>query len=141
MGGKISMSSQTWCYGNFQLTRILKRMPGPNISDQTDREYDIEGNDKCKEREMNESSPPVPTVMFNIDGPNISPIEIGEGQVPVSFTLEPNWEALAFCKDYTGRNHFNEEREFLIRPSKYKHARLKCYGDRFPANPQYVFHA
>ena len=83
MGGKISVSSQTWCYGNFQLTRILKRMPGPDISDQTDRDYDIEGNEKFIEREMNKSSPPVPTVMFNIDGPNISPIEIGEGQIPV----------------------------------------------------------
>ena len=45
--------------------------------------------------------------------PNISPSEIvniapGEGQIPVSFTSEPNWEALAFHKDYsTGRNHFN----------------------------------
>ena len=39
---------------------------------------------------------------------NIAP---GEGQIPVSFTSEPNWEALAFPKDYsTGRNHFNEER-------------------------------
>ena len=52
--------------------------------------------------------------MHNADGPNIYPNEIanvapGEGQFPVSFTLEPNWEALAFPKDYsTGVNHFNE---------------------------------
>ena len=44
-----------------------------------------------------------------------SPSEIvnivpGEDQIPVSFTLEPNWDALAFPKGYsTGRNHFNEE--------------------------------
>ena len=29
----------------------------------------------------------------------------GEGQIPVSFTSEPNWEALAFPKEYrNGKN-------------------------------------
>ena len=42
--------------------------------------------------------------MYNVDGPNISPSEIvniapGKGQIPVSFTSEPNWETLAFPKD------------------------------------------
>ena len=70
---------------------------------------------------------------------NIAP---GEGQIPVSFTSEPNWGALAFPKDYsTGRNHFNEEREIPITPSKYVHTRLKCCDDRFASNPQYIFHA
>ena len=70
---------------------------------------------------------------------NIAP---GEGEIPVSFTSEPNWEALAFPKDYsTGRNHFNEEREIPITPSKYVHTRLKCCDDRFASNPQYIFHA
>ena len=70
---------------------------------------------------------------------NIAP---GEGQIPVSFTLEPYWEALAFLKDYsTRRNHFNEERETPITPSKYLHVRLRCCDDRFAANPQYIFHA
>ena len=116
-----------------------------NSSDQTDSDDDIEVTDKFKEREMNESSSPFPTVMYNIDGPNISPNEIvniapGEGQIPVSFSLEPNWEALALPKDYsTGRNHFNEEREIPITLSKSVHARLKCCDDRFAANPQYVF--
>ena len=61
---------------------------------------------------------PFPTAIYNVDGPNIC-IEIvniapGEGQIPVSFTSEPNWEARAFPKDYSwGRNHFNEEREIL----------------------------
>ena len=51
-------------------------------------------------------------------------------------------EALAFLKDYsTGRNHFNEEREIPISPSKYVHARLKCCDGRFAANPQHIFHA
>ena len=85
----------------------------PNNGDQTDSDDNIEGNDKLKEREMKKSSLPFPTVMHNIDGPNITPSEIvniapGEGQIPVSFTSEPNWEPLAFPKDYsTGRNHFN----------------------------------
>ena len=62
---------------------------------------------------MKESCSRSPTVMYNVGGPIISPSEIvniapGEGQIPVSFTSEPNWEALAFPKDYsTGRNHFN----------------------------------
>ena len=68
---------------------------------------------------------------------NITP---GEGQIPVSFTLEPNWEALAFPKDYsTGRNHFNEERKIPITPAKYVHTKLKCCDDRFASNPQYIF--
>ena len=51
---------------------------------------------------MKESCSPFPTVMYyNVDRLNISPSEIinialGEGQIPVRFTLEPNWEALAF---------------------------------------------
>ena len=56
--------------------------------------------------------------------------------------MEPNWEALVFLKDYsTRRNHFNEERETPITPSKYLHVRLRCCDDRFAANPQYIFHA
>ena len=53
--------------------------------------------------------------MDNIDSPNISSSEIvniapEEGQIPVAFTSEPNWEALVFPKEYsTGRNHFNED--------------------------------
>ena len=75
----------------------------PNNRDQTDSDDDIEGNDKFKERELNESSSYFPTVMYSVNGPNIPPSEIiniapGEGQIPVSFTLEPNWEALAFLK-------------------------------------------
>ena len=93
-----------------------------NNSDQTDSDDDIEGNDKFKESELKESSSTFPTVMY-VDGPNISPSEIvniapGEGQILVSFTSEPNWEALPFPKDYfTGRNYFNEEREIPITPS------------------------
>ena len=52
-----------------------------------------------------------------------------------SFTLELNWEALAFAKDYsTERNCFNGKREITITPSKYVHARLKCCDDRVAAN-------
>ena len=92
---------------------------------------------------MEESFSPFPTIMCNVDEPNISPGEIvniapGESQILVPSTSEPNWEALAFPKDCsTGRNHFNEEREILVTPSKYVHARLKCCDDRFAANPQW----
>ena len=70
----------------------------------TDSDDNIEGNDNFKERELNESSPPFPTVM-HVDGPHISPSEIvniehGESQILLSFTSEPNWEALGFPKDY-----------------------------------------
>ena len=118
-----------------------------NIDDQTNSDDDIEGNNKLKEREMKMSSLPFPTVMHNVDGPNISSSEIvniapGESQIPVSFTSEPNWEALAFSKEYsTGINHFNEDRDNPITPSKYVHARLKCCDDRFASNSQYIFHA
>ena len=86
---------------------------------------------------MKMSSLPFPTVMHNIDGPNISSSEVvniapREGQIPVSFTSEPDWEALAFPKDYsTGINRFNEDRENPITPSKYVHARPKCCDDCF----------
>ena len=93
-----------------------------NNSDQTVSHHDIDGNYKFKERELKESSSTFPPVMYNVDGPNISSsyimiVATGEGQIPVSFTLEPNWEALAFPKDYsTERNHFNEESEISITP-------------------------
>ena len=43
-----------------------------NNRDQTDSDDDIEGNDKFKERELKESSSHFPTVMYNVDGPDIS---------------------------------------------------------------------
>ena len=47
----------------------------------------------------------VPTVMLNVDVPNISANEVinivpGEGQLSVSFVSEPDWEALAFVKNF-----------------------------------------
>ena len=95
---------------------------------------------------MKESPSPFLTVMY-INGPNISPSEFakmtpGEGEIPVSFTLEPNWKAPALPKDYcTGRSHFDEERKISRTPSKYMHSRLKLCRDLFAANPQCIFHA
>ena len=68
---------------------------------QTDSDDDVEVNNKLKERKTETPSLPFPTVMHNIDGPNVSSSEIvniapGKGQIPVSFTSEPIWEALAF---------------------------------------------
>ena len=42
----------------------------------TDSDDDIEGKDKFRERELKESSLPFLSVMYNVDGPNISPSEI-----------------------------------------------------------------
>ena len=68
---------------------------------------------------------------------NIAP---GEGQIPVSFTQEPDWEPLAFVKEFPyGKGHFNEDRKVKISPSQYVHARLKCADDRFASNARYVF--
>ena len=55
-----------------------------NNNDEIDSDDDIDGNDKVKKRELKESSFPFPTIIYNIDGPNISSSEIvniapGEG--------------------------------------------------------------
>ena len=59
-------------------------------------------------KELNESSPPFPTGIYNYDGRNIPPSEIiniapGEGPIPISSTSEPNWEAPSFPKDNSTR--------------------------------------
>ena len=98
---------------------------------------------------MKMSSLPFPTVIHNIDGANIFVSEIVnmapvEGQIPVFFFFisEPNWKVFAFPEEYsTGINHFNENRNNPITPSKYVHAGLKCCDDRFAFNSQYIFHA
>ena len=56
--------------------------------------------------ELKKYSLPIPTVLHNVDGPNISPSGIVNiapraGQIPISFTSEPNYEALAFPKDFS----------------------------------------
>ena len=132
---------------------LWKLLTDENTSTENDEVTDsddnnnIKDNNHIKEKEIRMSSVPYPTVMHNIDGPNISASEIvniapGEGQIPVSFTSEPDWEALSFPKDYSiGKNHYNEERKIQVTPSKYIHARLKCCDDRFASNPQYIFQA
>ena len=89
---------------------------------------------------------PFPTVLQNIDGPDISVDDVvniapAEGQLPVSFTSEPNWKASAFPKEYsTGKGHFNDNHEIPITPSKYICTRLKSPDDWWASNPQYIFH-
>lgn len=46
--------------------------------------------------ELKKYSLPIPTVLQNVDGPNISPSGIVNiapraGQIPISFTSEPNY--------------------------------------------------
>ena len=115
-----------------------------NTKNETDNEIhflwdsdDEVNNQKDKKLPSN----PYTTLMYDKEGPNVSAEELiniapGEGNIPVSFTSEPNWEALCFVKEYAlGYNHFAEEREFPIKLSKYVHARLKCCNDRFTSNP------
>ena len=96
---------------------------------------------------MQDSVIPLPTILHNIEGPSVFTAQVlniapGEGQIPVSFTTESNWEALAFPKDFPyGRFHFGDTtREMPITPSQYIRARLKCFDNRFPKNPIYIFH-
>lgn len=56
--------------------------------------------------------------------------------------LKSNWGAIAFPKDYSKRrNHFSEERQIPVTPSKYVHVRLKFSINRSATNPQYIFNA
>lgn len=90
-------------------------------SDQTDSHDNIDGNSKSKERKLKEFFSPFSAMMYNVD-------EL-IGKVSV------------FPKDhFTGRNHFNGEREIQIAHSIYVHARLK-FGDKFTASPQFIFNA
>ena len=113
----------------------------------TDSDDDNEDIDFSMNKRKHKMAPSIfPTVMQNKDGPHVSVNEMiniapGEGKIPVSFTSEPDWEALAFVKEYsTGKNHFNTKRKIPISVSKYIHARLKSCDDRFASNPQYIFH-
>ena len=49
-----------------------KKAQESNNINQLDSDDDIEGNNKFKERELKESSSHFPTVMYNVDGPDIS---------------------------------------------------------------------
>ena len=82
-----------------------------------DSDNDIEGNDKFKERELKESSSHFPTVMYNVDGPNLSPNEIvniapGEGRIPVSLLWNLIGKHLHFLKTIP------QEKTFLMRKEK-----------------------
>ena len=117
----------------------------PDNVDLTDSDEEIEGNDVTFEKQKQDSTVPHPTVLHNINGTNVEPGEVlnlapAEGQIPVSFTSEPDWEALAFVKEFPlGKGHFNENRNVAITPSQYVHTRLKCADDRFANNAQYIF--
>lgn len=95
---------------------------------------------------MEESSVPFPILIYNIDGTNMSLSEVvniapKEGQILVSFTLQLNWEALAFREDFsTGIKYFNHKRKLPITPLKYVFTRLKCCDNKFSANCQYIFY-
>ena len=84
---------------------------------ETHSDEEIEGNSAVHEKEFYKSSVPFPTVLQNIDDPDISVNDVvkiapAEGQLPVSFTSEPNLEALAFPKEYsTGKLSIHYKRK------------------------------
>ena len=86
-------------------------------ADIIDSDEETEGNDSAVQKEQRESVFSCPTLLHDINGTSVRPGEVlnitpGENQIPVSFTQEPNWEALAFVKELPlGTGHFNEERK------------------------------
>ena len=70
-----------------------------------DSDEDIEENNHAYENEVQDSVLLLLTVLHSIEGPSVFPAQFlniapGESQIPVSFATEPNWEALAFLKDF-----------------------------------------
>ena len=117
----------------------------PDKPDIIDSDEEIEGNNTALEKEKIDNACPFPTALHNVNGSTVNQGDVlniapGEGQIPVSFTQEPDWEPLAFVKEFPyGKGHFNEKRRVKITPSQYVHARLKCADDRFASNARYVF--
>ena len=93
-------------------------------NDETDSDDEIEGNDATVEKQQQINSTAQPTLLQNVDGPdlpNMASQEVNiapcENEIPVSFFHEPDWEAFAFPEHYsTGENHFNSPREISILP-------------------------
>lgn len=110
------------------LTDIITISPDSD-NEVMDFDEEIEGKDHAKEEQMRrKSSGLTPTVTHNVHGPNISSSDVlnlapGQNQIPVSFTSKPNWEALAFPKDFsTAVNRFGQARDVRITPVRYAHA-------------------
>ena len=113
----------------------------------SDSDEDIEGNNSAYEKEVGDSVLFLPTILHNIEGPSLSPAQVlsiapREGQIPASVTTDPNWEALAFRKDFPYERFYFDDttRELPITPSQYIHARLKCFDKRFAKSSIYTFH-
>ena len=113
------------------------------LSDETDTEDELENTRQTLEKRTTMNC--FPTALQRVDGPSIDTNEIlniapSEGQIPVSARSEPNWEPLAFPKEFsTGEYHFNHPRDIKLTPVQYVQTRLKCSDTRFSANPQYLF--
>ena len=122
---------------------LLTNPDAPSMSDATDSEEEM----ATKSREISKTTTTnvFPTVIHNKDGPDINACEIlniapGEGQIPLDQRTEPNWEALAFPKEFsTGKFHYNHPRDIKLTPIQYAQTRLKCSDNRFASNPQYLF--
>ncbi|XP_066911966.1 uncharacterized protein [Clytia hemisphaerica] len=142
---------------------LTEKNAQPQQDVESDSDDNIEGNDKNHEKQIKDNNSSQPTLMYDIEGANITSeqaIEIAhkqpasvssdeivniapcENEMPVSFYSEPDWEALAFPGHYPdAKNYFNTPRDRNITPIKYVHARLKSSDDRFASDPQYIFHS
>ena len=97
-----------------------------NVKYKTVSDDEIDGNMYAKQNKQRVTNAR-PTVMHNLDCPNIDPCQIvnmapAEGQIPESHKNEPDFEALSFPKEFlTGQFHLNFKRKKLITVLKYIH--------------------
>ena len=118
---------------------------GSTINEIMGSDEDVEGNEHYREKGQRLSNPHS-TAMHDVNGPNIDFNDIfnmapGEGLIPVSYSNEPDCEALAFPSLFsTGKFHYNYNREIAITPSKYIHLSYKNCDKRFGENAQYIFY-
>ena len=136
---------------NPELWKLLtsERDGSDELHDDNESHYSNEGHnttdDESEDEQLHQEGVANPTVLQNVDGPNIPFDKIinvapGEGHIPVSLYKEPNCEALSFPRHFPdGKNHLNFPREKHITISKYIHTRLKSCDSRFASDPQYVF--
>ena len=113
----------------------------------TDSEDEVEKDTpaEVKQQLKNKRSLNTTTCLQPTHGPSVSTEQIldiapAEGQIPVSATSQPDWEAMAFPKLFAiGKGHFNDTRPVKITPAKYLNARLQNADDRFATSTEYIF--
>ena len=124
--------------------KVARLLTGNNSNpedDETENYDDVEDNNDDDDSPHATTSSNIdidePSTISSDEVVNIAPCE---NRIPVSTYSEPDFEALAFPRQFPeGKNHFNQERDVNISVTKYLHARLKSSDDRFASDPQYIF--